>query len=102
MSHTPGPWVFGGKNSWEIWSNAKGESHGYAVAYLKPKLDNRPIQDEAEREANARLIAAAPELLEALKGIPDHILNCGHAYPHTAACFCCVVKAALAKAEGGV
>ena len=51
-------------------------------------------------QANANLIAAAPAMYEALRSIPDHALDCKHSYPHTLACWNCIVKAALAQAEG--
>ena len=44
--------------------------------------------------------AAAPAMYEALCSIPDHALDCKHSYPHTLACWNCIVKAALAQAEG--
>ncbi|PCA96267.1 hypothetical protein [Pseudomonas aeruginosa] len=62
-SHTPGPWVsrnnmvFGGKKC--ICSNVNAAS---------PTPQNI-AEDVAMSIANARLIAAAPELLEALQGM---------------------------------
>ena len=56
--HTPGPWgIMKGDHGPMIFS---GEC-GRAVAMLARQVTT------AEREANARLIAAAPELLEALE-----------------------------------
>jgi hypothetical protein len=70
--HTPGPWV---------------KDYGYTLGHIKaisprqgtwtPTVarydigapDYPAIKDPEEREANARLIAAAPELYEALKRI---------------------------------
>jgi len=60
-TYTPGPWSYGGKFTRAIFAN-----DGVEVC----KLHTRPLpfpSDEAEWLANARLIAAAPELLEALK-----------------------------------
>lgn len=69
MSHTPGPWhvELGGF----IYSKRKkvadiGENVG--------RLDRR-ISAEPERTANARLIAAAPELLEALEKCVSMLLD---------------------------
>jgi len=52
--HTPGPWHFEAGRIWQRGDNPQ------PIAYA----DTYP--DEIEREANARLIAAAPELLAAL------------------------------------
>ena len=64
--HTPGPW----------WLQADGAGwyvectpeRGYSVAYIRSEVaEDDPDTPDAEKEANARLIAAAPDLLEALK-----------------------------------
>ena len=75
-NHTPGPWHFDAQNS-EInsdpgWGllNADGESIGILVHY--PSLcrwDGQSPSDTAY--ANARLIAAAPDLLAALQRLRD-------------------------------
>jgi len=58
MTHTPGPWiVFNGGVS--VWANG---------GYIKQHFPEAPRD---ERHANARLIAAAPELLEACKLAED-------------------------------
>jgi len=82
--HTPGPWVAKGNNIWagdecigDVWSHDGQWS---------------------TRDANARLIAAAPEMLEALKLIArggDDVqsfsgTNCAE-----------IARAVIAKAEGG-
>lgn len=57
--HTPGPWVV--YDNWYIRTpNGKG-SHAQVCAPIEPKMS------DDEHRANARLIAAAPELLEALQ-----------------------------------
>ena len=62
--HTPGPWLIGKRSSGGYsLINADGwESLARVVTVMED--DNRPC---AEGVANARLIAAAPDLLEALK-----------------------------------
>lgn len=60
-AHTPGPWSFDGPpDNHIIWS---GQSE--RVAFMAHSNGSYPERDTA----NARLIAAAPELLEALEAI---------------------------------
>lgn len=65
MTHTPGPWRVweAGKESWEICepSNPNRQSH-----FANVRVGNMWGE---EGKANARLIASAPELLEALKDL---------------------------------
>jgi hypothetical protein len=65
--HTPGPWLDVGDGYIEA-RNAplKARSGWYDYAYLQASPEER-----AEWQANARLIAAAPELLEALRWFVD-------------------------------
>jgi hypothetical protein len=98
--HTPGPWKTVARN-YPIADT--GDYDGcWEVLTGDPK---KPIVqiwgDSDEDEANARLIAAAPDLLEALKNIVnlwDHHASAhgdGTIFPlHVAA------RAAIAKAEG--
>lgn len=55
VTHTPGPWKY---EYHEIWGNHKN------IAEIH---ETRSIFLDGEPEANARLIASAPELLGALK-----------------------------------
>ena len=65
MAHTPGPWMvaenlFGNTASYEVYTHTESKSGkgGYTrICQITPK----------DQKANARLIAAAPELLEALE-----------------------------------
>lgn len=88
--HTPGPWVFESEFGSRAFVNTKDESTYIAIQYC----DNRE-----EMAANARLIAAAPELLEALQNCLDILLvadmkTAETETPYTRA------KAAIAKATG--
>lgn len=99
MSHTPGPWkvTSGGQVTARIYNRHFGD--------VSPLSLYRSIQ---VRRANARLIAAAPDMLEALEDIlPDIECRCGEAYTgrglHESNSLCHqaeTVKAAIAKATG--
>lgn len=58
--YTPGPWHVGGKRDCIIY-----EEGGGPIA----SCDHTPMLTTIAQIANARLIAAAPELLEALQGL---------------------------------
>lgn len=60
--HTPGPWFVNGP--WNIQADTHTEIP-VLVAHIVP-LRNENIQ---ERKANAQLMAAAPEMLEALDSV---------------------------------
>ena len=66
--HTPGPWM---ESSFEVWSPLNGKRFGKVVADLR-RADG--TSDEAK--ANARLIAAAPELLDELRKCRNVIAHC--------------------------
>jgi hypothetical protein len=62
--HTPGPWTSGHHGNVALWV---GPSHLAHPVALVPWDSHAEARDEARD--NARLIAAAPDLLEALKEI---------------------------------
>jgi hypothetical protein len=74
--HTPGPWRTKRKNNPY---NIRVGVDGLAVAYVpRPKWGyDAPDTDEVS-QANARLIAAAPELLECLQDLIEHIQKHDH------------------------
>lgn len=64
MTHTPGPWIYSGKGYICGGECCVADTETYsATKKLSPP----------QRAANARLIAAAPELLEALKVIKNEV-----------------------------
>jgi hypothetical protein len=72
--HTPGPWgeletessvYLDGCGGWQDIGTTKGRVLAIAVGYACSPRD--------DAEANARLIASAPELLEALQSIIDSL-----------------------------
>ena len=56
MKHTKGPWRICPTNEFMVETGCTGEDHGEQIG-------------EMNSEANAKLVAAAPEMLEALKAI---------------------------------
>lgn len=87
--HTPGPWVakelYGGNRRWVVLHEETINGGSF-----KRRLDWSGQMDEA----NARLIAAAPDMLDALKMVRDYIVTMkgkGHEYQ-------IVVDAAIEKA----
>jgi hypothetical protein len=79
MPHTPRPWEYGIRRDKSIW-----------LSLGDPKSGPHYQGDLVASEADARLIAAAPDLLEALKGLVAN--DC--TFWRDAA------RAAIAKAEG--
>jgi hypothetical protein len=72
--HTPGPWRFNDNTKW--WKTnpfsitvPRHGVHGAAIANIPAKATISRL----EAEANARLISAAPDLLEALMTFPQSI-----------------------------
>lgn len=65
MSHTPGPWQTGIRlgDDWESVVCLPDRIHEICQCFHR----DRSLSGKEECEANARLIAAAPELLAALK-----------------------------------
>ncbi len=85
-AHTPGPWT------WNNYDTMRG-ANGRIV------FQHSEHQGEPPSQADARLIATAPELLAVAKTCAESLERCevcGH-YPHATGC---VLIAAIAKAEG--
>lgn len=85
--HTPGPWFH--------YDDTPRRIHGHEIAATGKTVARIYCTkgDEAEDAANARLIAAAPDLLEALEWIVNnHFSDPGNMVS--------VAKEALAKAKG--
>lgn len=99
--HTPGPW-----KSTVLRYGARIESDGASVAWVGPDdtrecADGRIVEVMTKRAvANARLIAAAPDLLEALKDLVE--CDCAAYELDAANCEHARARAAIARAEGPV
>jgi hypothetical protein len=65
VNHTPGPWTIDEKNGFVICSDNPIADR----LICDPSWDEDTGQSWAEVEANCRLIAAAPEMLEALQNM---------------------------------
>ena len=94
MTHTPGPWYV--KRQEDL--DPSGNGYVWAVKG-KPESDKHYVQNPAyaNSEANARLIAAAPDLLAALQEWTSMAVNSG-----LEGCDEILeqAEAAIAKAEG--
>jgi hypothetical protein len=91
VEHTPGPWALkiGSADLREMSEIVKASDKIWRIAYAMREWSN--TQQQAEDDANARLIAAAPELLEA--AIYATCPKCDHNR-------CENLRRAIAKAEG--
>lgn len=67
-SHTPGPWKTQWNGVWKVATRA-----GFLVANISPPKNAHGVFEPANVEANARLIAAAPELLASLIAIYEMV-----------------------------
>jgi hypothetical protein len=89
--HTPAPWWFS-ENADEGFDIGQGDVSFAEVRKNKSHSIGFGVFDKGDPRANARLIAAAPDLLQALKrivaGVPDTWIGVIEA------------KAAIAKATG--
>ena len=93
--HTPGPWTVTADGAG--WYIECSPERGHSVAYIRAEIgDEDQDTSDDEKESNARLIAAAPELLEALK----LIANAENSALDLAYCKG-IARAAITKATGG-
>lgn len=96
VKHTPGPWVAFYKAKYDEWH----VSVPIAGSSMKWALFDDGIRSE-NPEADARLIAAAPELLEALRAIETAAENDSDCLPESATWKAInAARAAIAKAGG--
>lgn len=84
-AHTPGPWEV------SMGEDVRAENGRWVAKMYSQGSISDAARIVAESEANARLIAAAPELLAALKGMLD---------PDGYTPVLAIARAAIAKAEG--
>lgn len=111
--HTPGPWKVGGATEWDAeyggdadaYSTQPISADGFETVCIVVGLND----EDAKFDANTRLIAAAPELLAALKAVdpfgdlqPAKAMKAGLSKGEQASFDEIIekVRAAIAKAEG--
>jgi hypothetical protein len=105
-AHTPGPWSYRPFEH-DDWGIVRGPD-GYVVANAQSNRVSDEEKDDARwhrtdpYEANARLIAAAPELLQALKALLEIVekTKWGQPWPGRPHAECDRARAAIAKATG--
>ena len=113
--HTPGPWTYEKVSSSDgslvycrIWQGEDTLQLAFAGTYYhtRDRREGGPERLPASTaEANARLIASAPDLLEACKAMLKYIESDADIYQHEIpscgpAGYCLQARAAIAKAEG--
>jgi hypothetical protein len=98
MSHTPGPWCVRDIPSKERYVGPSSDGGAPSVAIIPA----RASRSDAEQAANARLIAAAPELLEVLSIALELLHNVAPCTGQEDILSGCVdaARAAIAKATG--
>lgn len=103
--HTPGPWkVIRDGNDLSVRSANSRDTGKIThldiaenIGGLRPGPD---FTDRSEAKANARLIAAAPELLAELEMLSNIVEGCGMATMPEVECRLVFARAAITKAKG--
>ena len=90
LKHTPGPWSV--QDGDRVFGYSTGKPYSHCL--------HEGIGYKTEREANARLIAAAPDLLTALQDIVDAYQKHFDAMPVAWQTYDNIARAAIAKATG--
>lgn len=96
--HTPGPWRVVDKNPLHIGGNWRGHFYDKVCTIEPRRFENVPVDT-----ANARLIAAAPDLLAALVAVLWEYRNVDGMVPNDAPDQreeVIAARAAIAKAKG--
>jgi hypothetical protein len=98
-THTPGPWIVKwGSKGYARAVDAPGDADIQGAVGRIVRWNGLGMPASETGKANARLVAAAPDMLAALKRLIVIYKNDGHARPCD--CPACAGKAAIAKAEG--
>lgn len=102
VAHTPGPW-----SNERIWDTPASRIHARVEGVPMALAEVFTMRNAGEKEANARLIAAAPDLLALAKQYASECAMCGGTNrdpwndPKGKPCADCAdIRAVIAKAEG--
>lgn len=106
--HTPGPWIVWNDGHGNLSVRSANERDTSDATYLEIATEvgglrkGQNFKDRSEEQANARLIAASPDLLEALQMVEDayrdHLSETGeHSIPYSPLA---KIRSAIAKATG--
>jgi hypothetical protein len=100
--HTPGPWFVGANTNNDGGVSIVSDEARVCVVDAIGKFPRGQgwNHQDAARDANARLIAAAPDMLEALKAISEVGIREIHDWQAIAERMQATALAAIAKAEG--
>lgn len=74
MKHTPGPWII---DEDELSIISSGNQDLKFIVDVPADYDKTNVVGIKQRKANAQLIAAAPEMLEALESVVSHFKETG-------------------------
>lgn len=74
-AHTPGPWVLRGGQIYAVPAEPIDANSDFEPFCIADRDMDQRIDFDTIGEANGRLIAAAPDLLEALKALHDDIVE---------------------------
>lgn len=97
--HTPGPWEISECGGCDVWDILNDDLDSPLTAHCYGSV----VEGGIEHESDARLIAAAPDMLEALHRL---IAQCtllamsGHGNSEAAESFREIIRPVIAKAEG--
>lgn len=104
--HSPGPWQVEKQPAWSPHRIFVKSKHGFTIAFFQERKKGSHRGEEARwlgfapnDEANAWLIAAAPEMLEALEAIVDSARD-GRDIPEWLDERLVIIEAAIRKARG--
>jgi hypothetical protein len=106
-THTPGPWTWNAAPPGYLITTTVRDFPGTPEIVLAEVFEDATTADRdvivADGEPNARLMAAAPELLEALKELTDAYVELAEMHDVSLATLgseMVAARAAIAKAEG--